>query len=246
MNIRLINLAVVLQVLLSAVNQYFILSWAVRFTKATSSLKIKLMNPVVIHCAHCKTSRSVVHLRFGFVCTPSTFCLLRVWKRRRFHILQFVSACWTWRNTILVIEPILGPAGWEPQGSSPTHAGGRQIKSYHLLLVCPRDTPNIWCKFSHTSPDLLIRSGQVKKCFSSGERASGRKKSVVNSVYLKERHGAYCFSTLSCESYLRAALFGLNHSNRIVFFERVPRNLFVSDLNLKWYPFKKYTVLIAF
>ena len=44
MNIRLINLAVNLQVLLSAVNQYFILSWAVRFTKATSSLKIKLMN----------------------------------------------------------------------------------------------------------------------------------------------------------------------------------------------------------
>ena len=84
-------------------------------------------------------------------------------------------------------------------------------RSYHLLLVCPRDTPNIRCKFSHTSPDLLIRSGQVKKyCFSSGERASGRKKSVVNSVYLKERHGAYCFSILSCESYLRAALFGLN------------------------------------
>ena len=118
--------------------------------------------------------------------------------------------CWTWGNTILVIEPILGAACWEPHGSSPTHAGGRQIKSYHLLLVCPRDTPNIWCKFSHTSPDLLIRSGQVKKCFSSAERASGRKKSVVNSVYLKERHGAYCFSTLSCESYLRAALFGLN------------------------------------
>ena len=83
-------------------------------------------------------------------------------------------------------------------------------RSYHLLLVCPRDTPNIRCKFSHTSPDLLIRSGQVKKCFSSAERASGRKKSVVNSVYLKERHGAYCFSILSCESYLRAALFGLN------------------------------------
>ena len=169
-----------------------------------------------------------------------------MWERRRFHIFQFVSVCWTWRNTILVIEPILGAAGWEPQGSSPTHARRRQIRSNPWLLVCPHDTPNIWCKFSHTSPDLLIRSGQVKKCFSSGERASGRKKSVVNSVYLKERHGAYCFSTLSCESYLRAALFGLNHSNRIVFFERVPRNLFVSDLNLKWYPFKKYTVLIAF
>ena len=111
-------------------------------------------------------------------------------------------------------------------------------RSYPLLLVCPRDTPNIWCKFSHTSPDLLIRSGQVKKCFSSGEGASGRKKSVVNSVYLKERHGAYCFSTLSCESYLRAALFGLNHGNRVVFFERVPRNLFVSDFNLKRYSFE--------
>ena len=44
MNIRLINLAVVLQVLLSAVNQYFILSWAVRFTKATSLLELKLIN----------------------------------------------------------------------------------------------------------------------------------------------------------------------------------------------------------
>ena len=37
-------MAIILQVLLSAVNQYFILSWAARFTKATSSLKIKLMN----------------------------------------------------------------------------------------------------------------------------------------------------------------------------------------------------------
>ena len=101
-------------------------------------------------------------------------------------------------------------------------------------------------KFSHSSLDLLILSGQVKKCFSSGERASGRKKSVVNSVYLKERHGAYCFSTLSCERYLRAALFGLNHINRIVFFERVPRNLFVSDFNLKRHSFEKYTVLITF
>ena len=179
----------------------------------------------------CKTSRSVGHLRFGFACKPSTFWLLQVWERRRFYIFQFVSACWTWGNTILDIEPILGAACWEPQGSSPTHARGRQTRSYPLLLVCPRHTPNIWCKFSHTSLDLLIRSGQVKKCFSSGEWASGRKKSVVNSVYLKERHGAYCFSTLSCESYLRAAHFGLNHSNRIVFFERVPRNLFVSDLN---------------
>ena len=161
-------------------------------------------------------------------------------------IFSSLYPCWTWGNTILVIKPILGAAGWELHGSPPTHTRGRQIRSYHLLLVCPSDTPNIWCKFSHTSPDLLIRSGQVKKCFSSGERASGRKKIVVNSVYWKERHSAYCFSTLSCESYLRAALFGLNHSNRIVFFERVPRNLFVSDLNLKRYSFKKYTVLIAF
>ena len=44
MNIRLINLAIILQVLLSAVNQYFILSWARRFTKATSSFEIKLIN----------------------------------------------------------------------------------------------------------------------------------------------------------------------------------------------------------
>ena len=80
----------------------------------------------------------------------------------------------------------------------------------------------------------------------ASERASGRKKSVVNSVYLKERHGAYCFSTLSCERYLRAALFGLTHGNRIVFFERVPRNVFVSDFNLKRYSFEKYTVLTAF
>ena len=44
MNIRLINLAIILQVLLSAVNQYFILSWAGRFTKATFSFEIKLIN----------------------------------------------------------------------------------------------------------------------------------------------------------------------------------------------------------
>ena len=44
MNIRFINLAIILQVLLPAVNQYFILSWAVRFTKATSSFEIKLIN----------------------------------------------------------------------------------------------------------------------------------------------------------------------------------------------------------
>ena len=125
-------------------------------------------------------------------------------------IFSSLYPCWTGGNTILVFEPILGAAGWEPQGSSPTHTRGRQIRSYPLLLVCPRDTPNIWCKFSHTSPVLRIRSGQVKKCFLSGERASGRKKSVVNSVYLKERHGAYCFLTLIWERYLRAALFGEN------------------------------------
>ena len=128
-------------------------------------------------------------------------------------IFSSLYPCWTWGNTILVIKPILGAAGWEPHGSSPTHTRGRQIRSYPLLLVCPRHAPNIWCKFSHTSLDLLIQSGQVKKCFSFGEWASGRKKSVVNSLYLKERHGAYCFSTLSCESYLRAALLGLNHGN---------------------------------
>ena len=161
-------------------------------------------------------------------------------------IFSSLYPCWSWGNTIWVIEPILGAAGWEPQGSSPMRTRGRQIRSYPLLLVCPRDTPNIWCKFLHTSPDLLIRSGQVKQCFSSGQRASGRKKSVLNSVYWKERHGAYCFSTLSCERYLRAALFGLNHINRIVFFERVPRNLFVSDFNLKRHSFEKYTVLITF
>ena len=134
-------------------------------------------------------------------------------------IFSSLYPCWTWGNTILVIKPILGAAGWEPHGSPPTHTRGRQIRSYPLLSVCPRDTPNIWCKFSHTCPDLLIRSGQVKKCFSSAERASGRKKSVVNSVYLKERHGAYCFSKLrklfeGCALWIKC--------NRIVFFERVP------------------------
>ena len=54
---------------------------------------------------------------------------------------------------------------------SQSHARGRQTRSYPLLLVCPRDTPNIWCKFSHTSPDLLKRSGQVKK---SGRIKVGR------------------------------------------------------------------------
>ena len=118
-------------------------------------------------------------------------------------------------------------------------------RSYHLLLVCPRDTPNIRCKFSHTSPDLLIRSGQVKKyCFSSGERASGRMKSVVNSVDSKERHGAYCFSSFKLRKLFEGCALWIK-CNRIVFFERVPRNLFESDFNLKRYSFEKYTVLIA-
>ena len=128
---------------------------------------------------------------------------------------------WTWGNTILVIEPILGAAGWEPQGSSPMRTRGRQIRSYPLLLVCPRDTPNIWCKFSHTSPDLLIRPGQVKKCFSSGERASGHKKSVVNSVYWKERQVAYWFSTLRWGKLFEGCALWIK-CNGIVFFERVP------------------------
>ena len=204
---------------------------------------------MAIHCTHCKTSRSVVNLRLGFVCKPSTFCLLQAWECRRFHIFQFVSVL-NLRKHNFSHWANFGSC-WQRTARHFSHACAEKAdeelpRSYHLLLVCPRDTPNIWCKFSHTSPDLLIRSGQVKKCFSSGERASGRKKSVVNSVYLKERHVAYCFSTLSWESYFRAALFGLNHSNRIVFFERVPRNLFVSDLNLKRYSFEKYTVLIAF
>ena len=169
-----------------------------------------------------------------------------MWERRRFHIFQFVSVLNLRKHNL---------GHWTNFGScwlraarqfSHAYAGKANQELPPLLLVCPRDTPNISCKFSHSSSDLLIRSDQVKKCFSSGERASGRKKIVVNSVYLKERHGAYCFSTLSCERYLRAALFGLNHGNRIVFFERVPRNLFVSDFNLKRYSFEKYTVLIAF
>ena len=132
-------------------------------------------------------------------------------------IFSSLYPCWTWGNTILVIKPILGAAGWEPHGSSPTHTRGRQIRSYPLLLVCPRDTPNIWCKFSHTSPDLLIRSGQVKKyCERAQEECS--------KFCLLER-APRCllfFDFNQCESYLRAAIFGLNHSNRIVFFERVP------------------------
>ena len=122
----------------------------------------------------------------------------------------------TW--SCLQTKHVLSSTGMH--GSS-SRMRGEADEELPLAFSLSRDTPNICCKFSHTCPDLLIRSGQVKNCFSSGERASGRKKSVVNSVYLKERHGAYCFSTLSCERYLRAALFGLNHSNRIVFFERV-------------------------
>ena len=147
-----------------------------------------------------------------------------MWERRRFHIFQFVSVL-ILRKHYFGHWVNLGSCWLRTARQFSKRTRGRQIRSYPLLLVCPRDTPNIWCKFSHTSPDLLIRSGQVKQCFSSGQRASGRKKSVLNSVYWKERHGAYCFSTLSCESYLRAALFGLNHGNRVVFFERVPRTL---------------------
>ena len=138
-------------------------------------------------------------------------------------IFSSLYPCWTWGNTILVIKPILGAAGWEPHGSSPTHARRRQTRSYPLLLVCPRDTPNIWCKFSHTSPDLLIRSGQVKKIFLV-RRASERAQEECSKFCLLERapRRLLFFDFNQCESYLRAALFGLNHSNRIVFFERVP------------------------
>ena len=101
-------------------------------------------------------------------------------------IFSSLYPCWSWGNTILVIEPILGAAGWEPQGSSPIRTRGRQIRSYPLLLVCPRDTPNIWCKFSHTSPDLLIRSGQVKKIFLV-RRASERAQEECSKFCLLER-----------------------------------------------------------
>ena len=161
-------------------------------------------------------------------------------------IFSSLYPCWTWGNTILVFEPILGAAGWEPQGSSPTHARGRQIRSYPLLLVCPRDTPNIWCKFSHTSPDLLIRSGQVKKCFSSGERASERAQEECSKFCLLERAPQrLLFFDFKLRKLFEGCALWIK-CNRIVFFERVPRNLFESDFNLKRYSFEKYTVLIAF
>ena len=136
-------------------------------------------------------------------------------------IFSSLYPCWTWGNTILVIEPILGAAGWEPQGSSPTHTRGRQIRSYPLLLVCPRDTPNIWCKFSHTSPDLLIRSGQVKKILHV-RRASERAQEECGKFCLLERAPR---RLLFFEFKLRKLFEGCAlwiKCNRIVFFERVP------------------------
>ena len=168
-----------------------------------------------------------------------------MWERRRFYIFQFVSVL-NLRKHNLSHWPNFGSC-WLRTARQFSHAyAGKAYQELPLAFSLFTWHSQYMIKFSHSSLDLLILSGQVKKCFSSGERASGRKKSVVNSVYLKERHGAYCFSTLSCERYLRAALFGLNHINRIVFFERVPRNLFVSDFNLKRYSFEKYMVLIAF
>ena len=101
-------------------------------------------------------------------------------------IFSSLYPCWTWGNTILVIKPILGAAGWEPHGSPLTHTRGRQIRSYPLLSLCPRDTPNIWCKFSHICPDLLIRSGQVKKNFPF-RRASERAQEECSKFCLLER-----------------------------------------------------------
>ena len=132
----------------------------VRFTKATSSLKIKLFNS----CGN------------------------------TLYPLQNIKKCCsssTW--SCLQTKHVLSSTGMH--GSS-SRMRGEADEELPLAFSLSRDTPNICCKFSHTCPDLLIRSGQVKNCFSSGERASGRKKSVVNSVYLKERHCAYCFSTL--------------------------------------------------
>ena len=201
MNIRLINLAVILQVLLSAVNQYFILSWAVRFTKAISSLKIKLMNSCRNTLYPLQNIKKCCSSSFWFCLqtkhllsstgmeTPQisyfAVCIrvLNLKKHNFGHWANF-GTCWL-RTARQFSHACAGKADQELP------------RSYHLLLVCPRDTPYIWCKFSHTSPDLLIRSGQVKKCFWSGERASGREKTVVNSVYLKEHHVAYWFSILT-------------------------------------------------
>ena len=136
-------------------------------------------------------------------------------------IFSSLYPSWTWGNTILVIEPILEAAGWEPQGSSPTHAQGRQIRSYPLLLVCPHDTPDIWCKFSHTSPDLLIRSGQVKKFFLV-RRASERAQEECSKFCLLERAPRrLLFFDFKLRKLFEGCALWIK-CNRIVFFERVP------------------------
>ena len=127
-------------------------------------------------------------------------------------IFSSLYPCWTWGNTILVIKPILGAAGREPHGSPPTHtrAGKADQELTLAFSLSTWHSQYMMQILAHLSRFADTVRPSKKKIFSSVERASGRKKSVVNSVYLKERHGAYCFSILSCESYLRAALFGLN------------------------------------
>ena len=212
MNIRLINLAVVLQVLLSAVNQYFILLWAVRFTKATSSLKIKLMNS-------CRNT--LYPLQNIKKCCSSSFWFCLQTK----HLLSSTGMETPQISYFAVCIRVLNlkkhnfghwanfGTCWLRTARQFSHAcGGRQIKSYHLLLVCPRDSPNIWCKFSHTSPDLLIRSGQVKKTVFLFRRASERAQEECSKFCLLEwaPQRLLFFDFNQCESYLRAALFRLN------------------------------------
>ena len=136
-------------------------------------------------------------------------------------IFSSLYPCWTWGNTILVIKPILGAAGWEPHGSPLTHTRRRQIRSYPLLSACPRDTPNIWCKFSHTSPHLLIRSGQVKKIFLV-RRASERAQEECSKFCLLERAPRrLLFFDFKLRKLFEGCALWIK-CNRIVFFERVP------------------------
>ena len=147
-----------------------------------------------------------------------------MWEGRRFHIFQFVSVLILrkhyfghWAN----LRSCLLRTARQFSHACAEKADEELPRSYHLLLVCPRDTPNMRCKFSHTCPDLLIRSGQVKKIFLV-RRASERAPEECSKFCLLERApGHLLFFDFKLRKLFEGCALWIK-CNRIVLLERVP------------------------
>ena len=137
-------------------------------------------------------------------------------------IFSSLYPCWTWGNTILVIKPILGAAGREPHGSPPTHTrAGKADQELPLAFSLSTWHSQYMMQFSHTCPDLLIRSGQVKKNFLV-RRASERAQEECSKFCLLERAPRrLLFFDFKLRKLFEGCALWIK-CNRIVFFERVP------------------------